>query len=153
MQDPEFTQMTTEYKVNAGMWATETALLWEQVDQSLVDAAQPGNKQVITEELDTIPWLSNAATEARKKHAEAFKGVVEKRKAAAVAQLSGVDARRAKLKRSEGPGEAKATCKGGGRRVSAFGVWWQEADSRATGATGQACQGLQMPSDIAPRQS
>ena len=47
--------MTTEYKVNAGMWATETVLLWEQVDQSLVDAAQPGNKQVITEELDTIP--------------------------------------------------------------------------------------------------
>ncbi len=99
MHDPEFTQMTTEYKSNAGMWAIEKVLLLEQVAETLEDAAKPGNKQAIKEELETIPWLAAAATDARKKYVQTFLQRVEKRKAVAVSVPSGVEARRAKLRK------------------------------------------------------
>ncbi len=99
MQDPEFMKTATECKMSEGMWATDKVLLLVQVAQSLDDAAQPSNKQVLKEELDTIPWLATAASEARRKYAMTFKTTVEKSKAAVAAQPCGVEARRAKLRK------------------------------------------------------
>jgi hypothetical protein len=46
MQGPAFIKITTEYKMSAGMWATDDVLLLEQLAQSLADVGRPHNTQV-----------------------------------------------------------------------------------------------------------
>ena len=82
MRNPEFVQMTTDYKKHAGMWATDKVLLMEQVCSSLDDSALPANTGIIAAQVDTIPWLATAASAARQKYASTFARslVEEKRK-------------------------------------------------------------------------
>ena len=100
MRDPEFMRMTTDYRSQAGMWATSKVLLLNQIDQSLGDAAKLENKQAIKAEIDTVPWLANAASHARRKYCQSFQKIDANRKVApAKPEASDVEARRAKLRK------------------------------------------------------
>jgi len=70
MGDPAYSKVTQEYKQHAGVWATSTVLLSEQVQAALQEAGAAENKGSIASALDGIPRLDDAASGCRVKYLE-----------------------------------------------------------------------------------
>ena len=66
--DPEYASIAEEYRWNSGMWRTEKVLLLDQVCTALEDSRCPKNSAAIKEQIGNIPWLRDAASEARKQY-------------------------------------------------------------------------------------
>ena len=68
MKDPSYDDITTEYKNGRGLWSTDTVVfLLDQVEDALATAADPAKHADIKTALGDIPWLSEAASESRKR--------------------------------------------------------------------------------------
>ena len=70
MGDPEYVNITEEYKRNSGIGDTCKVLLLDQVCTAVLESSSPKHSEAIKEQIGSIPWFRDAATGSRKRYLE-----------------------------------------------------------------------------------
>ena len=70
MHEAHYADVTSAYRAAGGIWDTAKVFIMHEVYDALAQAVDPMHKDEIEEVMGSIPWLSQARTDSRKRYLE-----------------------------------------------------------------------------------